>query len=394
MSAYDSLLVGRRRRGVIVVLTAVLLAVMVGFVAFAIDVGVLCLARAEAQNTVDAAALAAAMELLDQDQLTGAPDKSDDIAAARLMAVEYAARNPIRYAAPVVDANESNNPGGDVVIGYLANPNDQSETMSFADPNQFNSVRVRVRRTPEQNGRVGLFFARIWGIDSADVTAEATATVKDGVVGFRVPRTSTAAQLLPLALHVDIWNQLLDGTRSTGDDYRYDADSGEVHSGSDDIAELNLYPGAGPTQLPPGNFGTVDIGSPGNSTSDLSRQILEGVSADDLAYHGGELSLGEDGSLTLNGDTGLSASIGSDLEAIIGMPRIIPLFDGVPGVGNTAMFHVVGFAGIRIMDVRLTGAMNSKYVIIQPGLVVDDTVITTGDETRSYFIYSGARLVR
>jgi len=46
------------------------------------------------------------------------------------------------------------------------------------------------------------------------------------------------------------------------------------------------------------------------------------------------------------------------------------------------------------MDVRLTGAMDSKYVIIQPAFVVDDTVITSDDETRSYFIYSGATLVR
>jgi hypothetical protein len=334
------------------------------------------------------------MELLDDDQLSGVPDMTDEIASARLNAVEYAARNAVRHAAPVVDANESNDPNGDVVIGYLANPSDQSETMSFADPNQFNAVQVRVRRTAEQNGRVGLFFARIWGIDSADVTAQATAAVLDGVVGFRVPHPSTAAQLLPLALHVDVWNQLLDGTQTTGDQYRYEPETVEVRSGSDGIAELNLYPGAGPTQLPAGNLGTVDIGSPGNSTADLSRQILEGVSADDLAYHGGELRLGDDGTLTLNGDTGLSASIGSDLEAIIGVPRIIPLFDGVPGVGNTAMFHIVGFAGIRIMDVRLTGAMDSKYVIIQPAFVVDDTVITSDDETRSYFIYSGATLVR
>jgi len=394
MSAHCTGAAGDKRRGVIVVLTAVFLAVLLGFVAFAIDVGVLCLARGEAQNSADAAALAAAMELLDDDQLSGVPDMTDEIASARLNAVEYAARNAVRHAAPVVDANESNDPNGDVVIGYLANPSDQSETMSFADPNQFNAVQVRVRRTAEQNGPVGLFFARIWGIDSADVTAQATAAVLDGVVGFRVPHPSTAAQLLPLALHVDVWNQLLDGTQTTGDQYRYEPETVEVRSGSDGIAELNLYPGAGPTQLPAGNLGTVDIGSPGNSTADLSRQILEGVSADDLAYHGGELRLGDDGTLTLNGDTGLSASIGSDLEAIIGVPRIIPLFDGVPGVGNTAMFHIVGFAGIRIMDVRLTGAMDSKYVIIQPAFVVDDTVITSDDETRSYFIYSGATLVR
>ena len=201
----------RPRNGVVLVLTAVMLAVMVGFVAFAIDLGVLCLARAEAQNAADAAALAGAMELLDQDLLTGTSDLSDDIEAARLQAVDFAARNPVRYAAPVVDPNYSNDPSGDVVVGYLKSSNDLSESLSFDDPNQFNSVQVRVQRTDARNGQVGLFFARIWGIDSAIVTATATARVDDGVVGFKVPGTSTAAKLLPLALHVDIWNTSMPG---------------------------------------------------------------------------------------------------------------------------------------------------------------------------------------
>jgi Flp pilus assembly protein TadG len=41
------------RRGTILVLTTVMLAMLVGFVAFAIDTGVMCVARAEAQNAAD-----------------------------------------------------------------------------------------------------------------------------------------------------------------------------------------------------------------------------------------------------------------------------------------------------------------------------------------------------
>ena len=169
--------------------------------------------------------------------------------------------------------------------------------------------------------------------------------------------------------------------------------SGTVTAGSDGILELNLFPGAGPTQLPPGNFGTVDIGSSNNSTADLSRQIVSGVSAADLEYHGGSLTLGDFG-IYLNGDTGLSAAIQDELASILGIPRAIPLFDVVSGPGNNAMFHIVGFAGIQITSVRLTGPMTQKEVVIQPAHVVDDAVITESGSGPSYFIYRPVQLVR
>ncbi|MFN0135339.1 MAG: hypothetical protein ACKVS9_04385 [Phycisphaerae bacterium] len=83
----------------------------------------------------------------------------------------------------------------------------------------------------------------------------------------------------------------------------------------------------------------------------------------------------------LNGDTGLSAGIKDGLEAIKGQPRAIPLFDQVNGPGNNSYFRVVGFGGIRIMNVRLTGAMRSKQVIIQLAFVVDDAVLPDGPNT-------------
>ena len=70
------------------------------------------------------------------------------------------------------------------------------------------------------------------------------------------------------------------------------------------------------------------------------------------------------------------AAIKDELESIIGLPRAIPLFSEVTGNGNNAMFTVVGFAGIRIMEVKMTGAMSKKRVIIQPAFVVDDAGIT------------------
>jgi hypothetical protein len=281
-----------------------------------------------------------------------------------------------------------------VSIGYLSNPNDASEALSFANADRFNAVQVLVRKDSNCNGPVDLLFAQVFGKTTSNVTASATAAFMDGISGYKVTAQTGNADLLPLALKVTSWNNLLSGAVTAGDNYAYDPVTGTVSAGSDGILELNLYPGSGAGQLPPGNFGTVDIGNSNNSTADISRQIRTGVSAADLAYLGGELKLGADGTVLLNGDTGLSAAIKDDLTFIKGKARAIPLFSQVTGPGNNAMFTVVGFAGVRIMNVKLTGAMTSKNVIIQPALVMDDAALVGPATGSSYFVYQSVRIVR
>ena len=159
--------------------------------------------------------------------------------------------------------------------------------------------------------------------------------------------------------------------------------------------ELNMYPlSNGSSGVAPGNFGTVDIGSSNNSTADLKRQILVGVSAEDLAYFGGSLKLGPDGTLLMNGDTGISAGIKEELEEIKGDPRVIMLYSTVTANGNNAMYTIVGFVGVRIMFVNLTGSMSQKKVIIQPAVVVETGAIVSTSPNDSQYVYSNARLVR
>ena len=310
-----------KRRGAAAVLSVATIPVLIGFAALAVDVGVLYNARAEAQRAADAAALAGAWELLDEDRLTGAPEMSLEEQLARQAAAEYAARNMIRGVSPEVDLNTENLADGDVVVGYLYDPTNLDEALSTAQPDQINSVFVRVRRDTVLNGPVQLLFAGILGFNTSNVQAEATATFKDGVVGYKVESEdeSANADLLPFTLKNTVWEQLVDGTYPAAtDDYTYN-DDGTVTPGPDGILEVNLYPGAGETQLPPGNCGTVDICNPNNSTSDIARQILEGVNWDDLSYCDcpGEVRLDEHGVVVLNGDTGLSAGFKEELEAII-----------------------------------------------------------------------------
>lgn len=385
------------RRGAVIPLVAVSSVVLVGVAALAIDSGVLYQARTELQASADAAALAAANGML-VERLRGTQNLSELMAAARNEAIAVAAQNSILGANPVVDGNLANDADGDVVFGHLANPNNLNEPLSFDKPDKYNTALVRIRRSDVRNGPVELYFARIFGINSTNMIAEAAAILEDACVGFNTPPSNgtVRSSLLPLALHIDAWRDLLAGTLTNGDHYAYNPDTGEVSGGDDGFNELNIYPGSGTgTQLlTPGNFGTVDIGNPNNSTADLSRQIRYGPNAADFAYFGGQLKLGPDGTVLLNADTGLSAGIKDDLAAIKGQPRTIPLFNRVAGNGNNSMFTIVGFAGIRIVNVRLTGSMKTKEVIIQPAAVHDTTVITNPGSTTSYSVYGPIRLVR
>lgn len=382
------------RRGGVIVPVAVSLTVIVGMAAVAVDLSRLNMVRAQLQACADAAALAGDSALLRETRLRGTTHLQTVLANARVAVADFVQRNPVMGRALSIDPNHGNNPTGDIVIGYLSNPADRTAPLVFTDPNRFNSIRVRVRCDDARNGAIALTFARLLGHQRSELGAAATATFPDGVVGFRVTQRTGNAQLLPFALHENRWATLMQtAPNSSNDKYTYNPDTGAVSCGSDGIPELNMYPGSGATQLPPGNFGTVDIGNPNNSTADLARQIRYGVNAADLAYLGGELRLGPDGTLRLNGDTGLSAGIKDDLAAVRGQPRAIPIFRSVSGQGNNTYFTVTGFVGIRIMAVQLTGSMSNKHVLVQPAMVVDDAAITQPGGNSTY-VYGQVMLSR
>ncbi|HUU98422.1 MAG TPA: pilus assembly protein TadG-related protein [Phycisphaerae bacterium] len=372
------------RRGATIVYVTIFVSAMFGFLALSVDMGRLYVAKAELQRAADAAAHAAAWQLLNEDRLK--PYALEDILdAARRQAADMAAANDVLNAAPIVDSLQ------DVVIGRLNDLSDLEEPMSFGDEERWNAVRVTVQRSTERGGSILLYFAPILGFSEKDLGAQATAAFEDGIDGFEVTDQTGNAPLLPYALKNESWQDLMG---SPFDNYTYDPDTGEVSDGPDGLPEINVFPGGTDDwQVAPGNFGTVDIGGDDNSASDLGRQISEGISAEDLAYHGGKLELGEDGYVDLNGDTGISAGVKDELEEIMGQPRVIPLFSDVWDPGNNATFRIVGWGGIRIMHVRLTGAEDKRQVIVQPALIVHDTAIG-GDSGSSYYVYRPVQLVR
>ncbi|MEZ6065048.1 MAG: TadG family pilus assembly protein [Planctomycetaceae bacterium] len=373
------------RRGVIFVLSAFLLVLAFAFAAFAIDLGYITLSSGELAKTSDAAALAAVIELGDGYGSAATMTQSQTEVAARTAARDVAAMNRAAGRNSVyLDQNR------DVRLGqYQYDAATATWTKSWGTT-PYNLVEVTLHRdqpgSTNGDGPLGLFFAPIMGHTQANLTSQSTSALLPGK-GIRVPPGSgQTADVLPIALDIGSWNNLMNGIGQ--DNFTYNAD-GTISSGPDGIREVNLYP-EGQVNLPPGNRGTVDFGSSNNSTADISRQILHGLNAEDLAYFGGEISF-DNGPLIINGDTGLSAGIKDELDAIRGQPRLIPIFTSVSGPGNNAMYTVVKLVGIRIMYSKLTGKPSSKVVIVQPAPFVHSSVIPgTGTPTvDSYFTPAG-----
>ncbi len=148
-----------RRRGVYAVLTALLLVVLCGFVALAIDLGSVRLAEAQLQAGVDAAAIAGAQKL---------DGTADGLTSAAEAAVAVAAANKALGTSIEVAADSTDNP---VTLGIWA---DGAFTES-AEAADVNAVRVRASRPSMLT-----WFAMIGGQGTASAAAQSTAMVESG----------------------------------------------------------------------------------------------------------------------------------------------------------------------------------------------------------------------
>ena len=92
----------RTRKGSIAVLSAILLIVLCACLAFVVDLGYLYGANNELQNSADAAAMAGACGLLNEQRLQGDMGLADVLASARGEAVRYAGLNHIVRSSPFV----------------------------------------------------------------------------------------------------------------------------------------------------------------------------------------------------------------------------------------------------------------------------------------------------
>ena len=366
------------------VLSAIMLFMMLAFLAFTVDTGYLASSKAEIRRSADSAAIAGCWELYDGlvEGKTLAQSEADVAAEAG----RFAGFNRIANTSPGL-SNEINSRS--VEVGYLSSIRSSSISSDSSLP--FHAVRVSVKKTAQLNGEIPFFFGRIFGDSGRAIDASATAIMARNISGFTTPgNCHDTLNVLPFAIDLQTWNSL--NTNTATDTYKYNPSNGTVTAGGDGIREVNLYPqGTGS----PGNRGTVDIGGANNSTADIARQIVHGISQQDIQELGKDLKFNSEGSMTLNGDTGISAGVKDELASIIGEPRVIPVFSMVSGNGNNARYTIVKWVGVRILNVKLTGSMASKAVIIQPApIIARNFVISNSETSTSDYVYSPVLLAQ
>lgn len=372
------------RKGAVLVLAAVMMFMLLAFLAFTVDTGFLASSEAEMARSADAAAIAGCWKMYDGMVAGNSIDDYEE--AIRNEAAAFASNNHITNKPPQLSVDDCDNE--DVEIGYL--PSMTSNSIDDCDEDlPFMGVRVTVRRTAQRNGEIPYFFGRIFGNTGRPMTAKATAVMAQNISGFKSPGEGDSdLPILPIALDMDTWEDI---GSSSNDNFKVDLVTGAVTSGSDGFPEVNLYPQGNGS---PGNRGTVDIGGSNNSTADIARQIVHGISSADLAALDMPLHFNS-GVLKLNGDTGISAGVNDELASIIGKTRVIPVFSNVSCNGNNAQYTIVKWVGVRILAVQLTGPMSQKKLVVQPApIIARNTVVSTSSSSKSEYVFSPVTLVQ
>ncbi|MFN0136238.1 MAG: VWA domain-containing protein [Phycisphaerae bacterium] len=156
--------VQKRRRAAVTVFMAISLTVLIGFAALAVDIGSLYAAQAELQRAADAAALAAAEELM-----IGNDQEAEQVAFS--VADDYARRNLVMMHENGVNSDS------DVELGKaVLNGNGRYEFQSTTA--NYDSVRVTLRRdSSSAGGPVNLSFAKLLGHESRALRARAAAVL-------------------------------------------------------------------------------------------------------------------------------------------------------------------------------------------------------------------------
>lgn len=158
---------GKNQTGAVIVTMAVILTVLLGFTAFAIDIGYRMVTKNELQNVADSTALAAAGKLgAIYRGMNYAEQQSYVCDPAEIVAVAQDVGQKNRAATKLIEINEA-----DVEIGRWSTG---VFSLTLSQPN---AVRVTARRDDNANGPVPTFFAGILGVDLLDTSATATAAL-------------------------------------------------------------------------------------------------------------------------------------------------------------------------------------------------------------------------
>jgi hypothetical protein len=379
----------------VLVMIAVLLVLIVGMVAFCVDVTFIWRADAELQNAADAAALAGCQMLVDNHALvmrTSPPQaelarlRDEAISKATAKALEYGALHEAGFDAVTIRPE-------DIVVGYIRDPRAKPDTpdgelrtdWGSADVGFPNSVQVIARRDPSvPAGSLPLVFGPVFGITTKDRVVSATASLRPGVPGARI---------LPIAMNATVADWLLSnplptdpappgawgGNNWTVNDPREVSPPGNVIHLPDakGIVEVRVFPDPDDSN-PAGNFGILNLDfSRGSASGALVEEWITSGPSNEVIASWGENGL--NGPVDIGGQTGLQATLERTIQGIIGQPRVMPIYETVTGPGSNATFRIVKFVGV-VVDVNLTGSPKTKQMTLQLIGVADSSAQKVGNQ--------------
>jgi hypothetical protein len=337
---------GHDERGAAMILVALVMVVLLGAAALAIDTGILYTARTQCQNAADSGALACAGYMLTLNNLNpGAVGK------IKSKGVEYANYNRV-LAQPV-----------------LINPGNVTVDLDLK------TCRVCVPRTTASGNPVPTFFARVWNRRWVDVSACATAEIANA-------QTSNCLKpwALPDAFDDSNGNGVFEageyyeqGVTSYGTDYR--------NSGNDVGIELIVKQADPHAAIAPGQFFPIDLPIPNSPDTggDRYRENIyqcntSGVSIGDTLYtengnmigptkQGVQQLIAMDPNAYWNTATG---EIANSAYGAAGSPRIIriPFFDpGYPPVSGKVTVVVTNIASLFLESIDGNGVVHARIML-------------------------------
>ena len=368
---------GMERRGAIVPLAAFLMILLLGMLAFAIDIGYIATVKAELQNAADAAALAGAERLQSQFVQFYAPGQTNQAGIFQYVTTNSTDPNsPISTAQQFASYNQAGGvylqvPDSDVSFQYYDGTTFQPASMTLFP----NTITVTTRRDATANSPLSLFFGNIFGMSSSNITTTASATIYAGDVSSLQVIPGINAHILPVALDVNVWTNFMNSNWTSP------WLTGSVTTATNGLPQLQVYPF---TTNTPGSFGLVDTGVPSNNVPAFRIWIDTGSTPNDISYllTNGLLPVSPSAPEPWKVGPGLNSTLLRNFQDEIGVPNLIPIFVPVTpipnyvaatGTGQNATYAIICFAGVTITQATANG--NNMNISLQSCAVVDPTAV-------------------
>lgn len=364
------------RTGTILPGVVVALIVTICCLALVLDKLWLDAASTELRTASEAAAFAAARELVHDHLLCEDYDSEERIKAARRRALEVAWENPVAGQPVELDAT----PEGDIRFGRLVYDSDAGRMRFLQTEQNPRTVVVTSCRLRSRGNPVALWFRGITKQGTGNAVSRAEVTAENQIVGVR-PFQGVPVPALPLAIlecdptgqRADTWeNQIV--LRNGADNYRFNAEMGSVEPGQDGIPEIHLHSKKKDESAFEANVQLVDLNTD-LRTDPLLQQFEEGWTADALEEFDGELHLDTEGRW-MTSLAALDWDHAGGLEQLIGQPRICLLYSDMLPTGDEGYgkLRAVKLVAGRIMAVRCEDE-GQHVLIFQPTVLTTRTAV-------------------